>query len=199
MKRIFILLAVLASLYSFKGDDATDKITLYVDAGHGGQDAGASAATGEKESDLCLQLARVIKQKGEARNVHVILVRTEDEYMELKTHAAEAKDAARNSYLVSLHLSASENSADKGIRLIADKSSQIDGTMFFLRKMMHNFGKLGPMKVENKAITVLHESRIPAVVLAPGFITNEGDLAKIKTRAYQEAVADVLINAVTME
>jgi len=198
MKKLFLLLLAASTLSSFKGDDAKDKVTLYVDAGHGGEDAGAVSKSGDKESDLCLQLAKMVARKGSERNVNVVLIRTDDEYIKLMDRVAKTNEATGNSYFVSIHLETSPAKNESGIKIIMDKSSQIDGTVGFYRKMMHNFSKLGPVKTESKSAVVLHNNRVPAVVLSPGYIDNDADVAKVKTKAYQEAIADVLINAVTM-
>jgi N-acetylmuramoyl-L-alanine amidase len=198
MKRILLLLLTATALNVYAGDGNKQQVTLYLDAAHGGKDAGGKSAKGDLEKDIVLQLAKRIEERSAAHNVKVILIRQEDEYVTLLDRAAKTKDASGKSVMVSLHADFSENKDDHGVTVIMDKNNQIDGTVRLARSMMHNLAPLGNLKMDKKGLVVLRESAIPAVMVSPGFISNEKDLENLKSAEYQYKVAEMILAAVTM-
>ncbi|MBK8494710.1 MAG: N-acetylmuramoyl-L-alanine amidase [Chitinophagaceae bacterium] len=63
------------------------KITVVIDAGHGGKDAGASSAEGILEKDLTLAIAKKIKELNSNDAIDIVLTRDEDVFMHPKEKA----------------------------------------------------------------------------------------------------------------
>ena len=81
---------------------AKKKIVVLLDAGHGGQDAGAKS--GEYiEKDICLRYAKRIKELSSAYNVDVQLTRSDDRYVVLANRVA-ISDRVRPDVFISLHV-----------------------------------------------------------------------------------------------
>ncbi len=197
MKRIIIAFAAAALTFGGLNAQAGDKIiTLYLDAAHGALDPGAATKTGEKEKDFTLQIAKKIEAQA-GKNIRVVMIRNNDDYLPIQERADKTKEATGNAYLVSLHLEAAENAEEHGIGIIFNTNSQLDGTRLLARQMMHQFSKLGSIHNETKSLHILRESVIPAVVISAGYLTNAEDLAKLKTEAYQDEVAQAIIAAVS--
>ena len=89
------------------------KWTVVVDPGHGGDDPGATSVSGNREKDLTLAMAQVMKKKMEATGRYrVLLTRSDDRHMPLRDRTAFAdRDDAH--LFVSLH---ADSIASKGIR-----------------------------------------------------------------------------------
>lgn len=88
--------------------------TIAIDAGHGGDDDGARSASGTKEKDITLAVARRIKAVVEARlGVRVLLTREDDKAVALDDRTAIANNNKADLF-VSLHVNASLRRATSG-------------------------------------------------------------------------------------
>ena len=96
---------------------------IVIDAGHGGQDAGAVVG-GKKEKDVVLQIAKKLEQELRKRGHPVYMTRTTDRFLTLpqRTKIADQKDSAA---FISIHA----NSVPK------NKQNKVQGIeTFFLQK-----------------------------------------------------------------
>ncbi|HEX7971852.1 MAG TPA: N-acetylmuramoyl-L-alanine amidase [Thiobacillus sp.] len=81
-------------------------ITVAIDAGHGGEDPGASGANGSHEKDITLALARKLKQKIDAQvNMRAVLIRDGDYFVPLGQRVVKAR-ALKADLFVSIHADA---------------------------------------------------------------------------------------------
>ena len=84
----------------------TRLITVAVDAGHGGEDPGASGANGSHEKDITLALAKKLKQKIDAQeNMHAVLIRDGDYFVPLGQRVVKAR-ALKADLFMSIHADA---------------------------------------------------------------------------------------------
>jgi N-acetylmuramoyl-L-alanine amidase len=112
LRRFMALPLVVASVLLFSigchtgaaGDivPAEKKIVVLLDAGHGGQDQGATVGS-YIEKDICLKYARRIKELAPAYNVDVYLTREDDRFLPLADRVA-ISDKARQDLFISLHI-----------------------------------------------------------------------------------------------
>ena len=92
--------------------DVLNKV-VYLDAGHGGYDPGASYF-GISEKSLTLAIQSRVKAKLEAEGYQVVTTRTSDTYVDL-TDRSRAANASESDIFVSIHINASGSSAAQGI------------------------------------------------------------------------------------
>jgi N-acetylmuramoyl-L-alanine amidase len=92
--------------------DRFDVVVL--DAGHGGQDEGATGPSGLREKDLVLDVARRLAGLLRERGVRVVLTRTDDRFLSLEERTAVANDARADLFL-SIHANASRSRKPTGI------------------------------------------------------------------------------------
>ncbi len=59
-------------------------IRIAIDAGHGGDEFGATACLGNKEKDINLSIAKLVESELKKRGAHVIMTRKGDNYVSLK-------------------------------------------------------------------------------------------------------------------
>ncbi len=89
------------------------RVTVVIDPGHGGRDAGA-VGNGYKEKDInlavALKVARILRSKG----YRVILTRTKDEYVSLYARARVANRSGAHLF-VSIHCNASRDRNASGM------------------------------------------------------------------------------------
>ena len=81
-------------------------ITVAIDAGHGGEDPGALGASGSREKDITLALAKRLKQKIDAQeNMRAVLTRDGDYFVPLAHRVVKARDVKADLFL-SIHADA---------------------------------------------------------------------------------------------
>lgn len=225
LRKILVLplLALVAALFAFtykasrNDDDNTPKVegaklTLVVDAGHGGMDAGALSRDGKShESELMLQLAKKIEQLSSSYNINVVLTREEDQ---LPGNAGNIKDGLmkrvqiskenKADVFISLHLNAQQPKAKNVLTgFEAYIAKQTNGTnssalaSTVLRHLAAMYATNETVKVRSNDIYVLEHNHAPSLVLECGSITNTADLAFISKDANQEQVAKTILEAIT--
>jgi N-acetylmuramoyl-L-alanine amidase len=92
-------------------DLSIGKLTIAVDAGHGGKNTGAGGPTGVAEKNITLALSLKIQKILEAKGTKVIMTRTKEEYFDNKERILFYRDSLPD-LLLSIHL----NSAFDPIR-----------------------------------------------------------------------------------
>ena len=89
-------------------------LVIAIDAGHGGQDPGARGATGAREKDLTLQIARELaRQVNATPGLKAYLTRDSDFFIALDQRYKKAR-AAKADLFVSIHADAFTNPAASG-------------------------------------------------------------------------------------
>jgi N-acetylmuramoyl-L-alanine amidase len=87
---------------------------VIIDAGHGGDNLGASSAGGLKEKDLTLDIAERAQHLMVSRGFDAVLTRATDETLSLQQRAAIA-NSHRGDIFVSIHVNALEPPSARGI------------------------------------------------------------------------------------
>jgi len=92
----------------------TRDIVVAIDAGHGGQDPGASGKHGTREKDVVLKIAKTLKRyiDGQA-GMRGVLVRKDDRYISLRERINIARRAKADMF-ISIHADAYRNRRVKG-------------------------------------------------------------------------------------
>lgn len=95
------------------------KITIAIDAGHGGEDPGASGASGSREKDITLTIAKKLKAKIDAEpNMRGVLTRDGDYFIPLHGRVNKARKLQADLF-VSIHADAFTNPAARGSSVFA--------------------------------------------------------------------------------
>ncbi|MDL1163165.1 N-acetylmuramoyl-L-alanine amidase [Yersinia pestis] len=165
---------------------------VWIDAGHGGKDPGASG-NGLREKDIVLTVSLGVKEKLEREHegVQVFLSRSTDVFLELKERTTAANKAGAD-LLVSIHCNAGGGAGGfESFRytnaLTASRS---------LQNMLHTeiMAALKPFKVIDRGqksanLHLCRESKMPAVLTENLFIDVASDATKLK----RQEVIDALI------
>ncbi len=198
MKKLSILLLSLLSL-SFNAK--ADKIKLIIDAAHGGQDAGATIQSGETESELCLQFAQALQQYAMQKDIEVVMVRSEDEYVALQDRNNYQPENGIKSYFISFHMNADNTGNASGAVVRYNRNTQTAvEAQNLANKLMNGFNAIsliGTVIDDDCKAMVVKNSKVPAVLVEPGYITNQQDLKRLKQKATQQEVAMLIVKAIT--
>jgi N-acetylmuramoyl-L-alanine amidase len=175
-----------------------DQLTVVVDAGHGGQDPGASALDGTKEKnynlDVALRLDKILKSLG----FKTILTRSDDTFIELdgRTSMANLNYA---DFFMSIHFNAYNRSANGIETLYYPNSVNEDYSIsnkqiadIFHSEIVGALGRASRGVTARPNLYVLNKTKMPAILAELGFITNPDELAQIETDAYREKAARAL-------
>ena len=109
----------LAVIVSAAGSDAAPREPnrfdrVVIDAGHGGEDDGATGRGGLTEKELVLDISRRVARGLESRGIKVLLTRSDDTFVPLEERTSRANDA-RADLFVSIHANSSTNSKPSGV------------------------------------------------------------------------------------
>ena len=189
--------------------DVLNKV-VYLDAGHGGYDPGASYF-GISEKSLTLAIQSRVKAKLEAEGYQVVTTRTSDTYVDL-TDRSRAANASESDIFVSIHINASGSSAAQGIETYyyqpyAEYPSRINAAYHAnptrlsmsdtlanaIQSSLINATGAQNQGVKRQTFAVLRETTAPAVLLELGFLSNPQEAARLNTSAYQETLANAIV------
>jgi N-acetylmuramoyl-L-alanine amidase len=186
-RRTLLCIAALAALQA--PALALSFTTVVIDAGHGGEDPGA-VWSGIYEKRLCLDVAQRVESALRARGMNVAMTRRGDSTVSLESRAAIANRFQR-AVFVSIHFNANRNRSISGIethyrsdqgRVLASAiqaalARQVRGT---------NRG------VDWEDFKVLRETKMPAVLIECGFLSNRAEAARCATVAHRQKIADAI-------
>ena len=194
-----------------------DKVqTVVLDPGHGGFDKGATSSYG-CEKDFALDVARGIRPLLQAKGLHVIMTRESDAFVPLELRARIA-NAAHNSIFVSIHFNATDRDPNatgfeiysltpRGAPSTADDSmalsflnmqagSPVDAQSVELSACIYH-SVLGHIPEFDRGIkrarfAVLRLTKVPAVLVEGGFLTERGESRLIANKDWRAKLAEAI-------
>lgn len=184
---------------------------IVINPGHGGEDVGARGADGTTESELTLQLAKMLKEKNNNPQLDIVLTRNSDEFRTV-VQVAEKTNSLSPDLFVSLHINAAasvrkkgapNNAQQKGAEIfLADKTKTFDYNNSYLlanaigNSMSRAGTSFNGIKSRNKGIYVLQAIKCPSVLVEAGFITHKEEAALLKTEAYQGKIVKAILQGI---
>ena len=195
---------------------APTSAVIVIDAGHGGEDAGAVAQDGTLEKDLNLKIAKCLEALCEINGNTAIMTRDDDRllydrYGELDDYTGQKKiydlknrvriaNEQENPIFVSIHMNKFSSSKYSGTQIYYSPN---DPSSEMLARALQNSTRtyLQPtnnrqIKRADSSIYVLNSLPCPAVLVECGFLSNEGELSLLKTERYQTSLALVIFSGI---
>jgi N-acetylmuramoyl-L-alanine amidase len=183
------------------------KYIVVVDAGHGGKDPGAPSISKKTEKDLNLIIAKKIAAKlGMIPNVTVLMTRNEDVYLTLEERAAFANNNNANLF-ISVHANTNERASINGVETyymndmtVTNKQSERSLKSAKFAALIHKETLLATgfldRKIKSADYRVLVKTRMPAILMETGYLSNVQDDQKLWTSIVQDRIASGVQNAV---
>jgi len=176
------------------------KYTVVLDAGHGGNDAGAIAG-GVKEKDLNLALAKAVKAMNKNPDLDLVMTRSSDQTLPLQGRVNLAA-VEKADLFISLHLSADPDASQGGITAyISNRDHAKRPQNIRLATLL--LGNLGSVRESDKnirqrdqSVFVLDRNSCPAVILECGYISNAQDRNFMLSAANQEKLAAQILRSI---
>lgn len=150
-------------------------IRIFLDAGHGGKDSGATKGS-RHEADDVLKVVKKVGKKLEEKysNIVVGYSRTTDIY-ESPSKKASDGNAFNADYFFSFHRNAYNGSAKGWETEYKSHSTVKDRIMSDLNKRMKKIGFAIRGDKQRDNLAVLNQTSMPALLFEIGFIDNSGD------------------------
>lgn len=175
------------------------KLTIVVDAGHGGEDPGTISPTGIYEKDINLAIAKKIAASLTKNHYKVIMLRQDDSTLSLEERYTTA-NAQQADFFISVHANAIENSNEvEGIQVLYyPDSEQVNEQLAQqMLKQLTTTTKAGDKGVISRPdLAVLRGTTMKSLLIETGFMTNEQELARLLQNAYQQKIADAVTKTV---
>ena len=229
---IFVLLSTFAAsafayftgAYSFSSNQAlqiTDAdvsapkySTVVIDAGHGGEDGGASSADGLVEKHVNLEISQMLRDMLTASGINVVMTREDDRLLydrNVDFHGRKKKldlaarlsiaESTPDSIFVSIHMNSYTNPKYSGLQVWY---SQNDPESYSLAQSIQSRvqNDLQPdnrrtVKAAGSSIFLLENATSPAVLIECGFLSNPDEAKKLETAEYKQALAFSIFCAIT--
>src|SRR6478752_2587661 len=190
--------------------------TVVLDAGHGGHDKGQMSRYGN-EKDFALDVARKLRPVLQAKGLRVIMTREGDYFVPLEVRAKIA-NAARNSIFVSIHFNATNDDPNatgfeifsftpRGAPSTSDGTatassvnvqpgSSVDAQSLALSACIYH-SVLGHLREYDRGIkrarfAVLRLTKVPAVLIEGGFLTERGESKLISNKDWRAKLAGAI-------
>jgi N-acetylmuramoyl-L-alanine amidase len=180
---------------------ALNSITVLIDAGHGGEDAGARNDKGLVEKDLALDIAKQIQQHAGSYNINVVMTRDEDKYPGIKERADMAKTVNAD-MIISLHVAGNNIENVGGFDFyITNKNQQTVAKSRILsqeiaRQISSIYTVGGIKQRKEQGIWILDAVSCPSVIIECGYITNEKDMEFVTQPDNQQKIAKSILKGI---
>jgi N-acetylmuramoyl-L-alanine amidase len=168
------------------------KLTIAVDAGHGGSNTGAGGPTGSSEKMLTLAVALKLQKALEKQGVKVIMTRTTEKFVDNKDRILFYRDSGPD-LLISIHLNSDADpirisGTSTFYRYIGFKNLSYDIYKRMLELGLKEYGNTGSFNfMLNSPI------EYPNALVETLFISNPEDEMKILDEEFQQQIADKIV------
>jgi len=194
--------------------------TIVLDPGHGGFDKGAISGYGY-EKDYALDLARLLRPVLQAKGFRVIMTRESDVFVPLELRAQIA-NATHDSIFVSLHFNATDRDPiASGFEIYSltprgapstyedwltqmsiniQNGTEADAASVELSSCIYHsiIGHIGEFDrgIKRARFAVLRLTKIPAVLVEGGFLTERGESRLIANPEWRKKLADAVCTGI---
>ena len=194
--KIFIVVAIAFSSFAFVTSNNAKKIVIVIDAGHGGNDMGASH-NAQSEKIIVDQIVKKIKSQNTNPNLVIHLTRSDDQSISLLDRTKFSNNLNPD-LLLSLHVNASQNKETSGIALYFPKEgNQIEASNAIAVKLGNRLSENLSLKLEEVKegpFLMLKNATSPAVILELGYLTNDSDRSYLTDDKAQDRIAATILS-----
>jgi N-acetylmuramoyl-L-alanine amidase len=168
--------------------------TVVIDAGHGGFDRGGIPGQRIPEKEVTLDVSQRLKTLLAASGYNVVMTRDSDVFVPLPTRVAIA-NSYRNAIFVCVHFNSAKRIGAEGIETYFYGRDSLP-----LASAVHYFvagGAPSPNRgVRRRGYYVLRKTKIPAVLVECGFLTNPTEGEYAQTASYRQKLAEEIASGV---
>ena len=198
--------------YTTYENASSDSITgrvIIIDAGHGGEDAGAVARDGTLEKDLNLSIALELGKQLSEKGYTVVYTRTSDKMLysaeenikgmrklsDLKGRLKVAEDY-QDSLFISIHVNSYGAEKCSGMQVYYTDGNEESRSLasYIQSNTKDRLQQENNRKIKSgKHIFLLENSSVNTVLVECGFITNESECKKLSEKEYQKQLCFAIV------
>ncbi len=188
---------------------SAQRITVVVDAGHGGIDGGVTGKiTGVRESDVNLDISRLLQKKLEEAGLSVVLTRNSEaglygaavsgyKMRDMKKRK-EIIEGASPALVISVHQNFFPLSSRRGAQVFYRADSEESHSLACL--IQNAFNEMPECARKSQPLAgdyyILNCSDYPSVIAECGFLSNAADEALLVTSEYRLRIAETITEGV---
>lgn len=195
------------------GEIDPQKTVIILDAGHGGEDGGATGTNGVLEKDLNLMLTAELASMLRLAGCTVIETRTEDALLydegTKKGHKKQGDlenrlavtEKYENCIFISIHMNTFPNQTCEGVQVWYsqnnDKSVELAKAVQISVKQMLQPNNHRKIKAATSSIYVLRHAQVPAILIECGFLSTPAECERLCDPLYRQELTAVLFSAIS--
>lgn len=169
--------------------------TIMIDPGHGGDDPGDVTNDGAREADACWQVATRLADRLASLGARVRFTRNETEGPDSSTRATRANEIDADLFL-SIHLNGhAEPTAEGSSTYYFGGSRAGESVAEQIQEQLVRLG-LRDCRSHARSYPILRETRMPAVLIEPVFISNPDEAKRLEDHEFLGNVAHAIATAV---
>lgn len=183
-----------------KKDNPTIKAMrrVVLDPGHGGSDSGAIGG-GYYEKTINLDVAKLVQEKLQKKDVTVYMTRTKDTTLTLEDRVNYSNEIAPDIY-VSIHTNSTLQGDSFGLETHYFKDDSID-LAYTIHSNFASEKNLKKWETKDRGVIksrfyVINHTEAPSVLIEIGFLSNTAERAKLLTSKRQEEIADSIVKGI---
>lgn len=162
---------------------------ICIDPGHGGKDPGAVNGKYQEKNfnlDIAQKLAFFLESEG---GFKTIFTRTEDVYVSLDDRCKIA-NKSKCDFFISIHINSARDPSANGIETLCYEEFQSKNLAKYIqRTLISATGARDRGVSPTNMLYVLNSTKMPAVLVEAGFISNQDDLDWLMEDNYQNKIA----------
>ena len=165
---------------------------ICIDAGHGGKDPGA-VGNGVVEKDVALKTAKAVGELLKKQGFEVVYTRISDVFVNLneRCRIANAKNA---DLFISVHVNSAANTDAKGTETLCYSKNEF---AYIVQKGLISALKTNDRGLkERKDLAVLNGTKMTAVLLELGFLSNADEAKMFKKESFYSNAANAVVKSV---
>ncbi|MGE7114809.1 N-acetylmuramoyl-L-alanine amidase [Lysinibacillus sp. NPDC047702] len=189
---------------------------IVIDAGHGGQDGGASK--GEViEKDITLAIAQYVEKELKKKGAMVVMTRTQDGDV-IEEHAPSEKfgtmrerkkqdiflrkdivEKENPDIFITIHANAIPETKWRGAQVFYHKEGHAESELLaksIQESIRTNLKNTDREALSIKQIYLLKKVEVPAALVETGFISNDEERALLTDKKYQEKMGDAIVEGI---
>ena len=169
-----------------------DKLTIALDAGHGGSNTGAAGPTGSLEKNLALAVTLKLQKLLQAEAAKVIMTRTVEKLVENKERILLYRDSLPD-LLVSIHLNSSSDPIRAGGTSTHYRYVGYKKLNEFVNKRMQELGLRQYGVIGSFNFMLNSPTEYPNVLVETLFLSNPAEEALIMDENFQQEMANKIL------
>lgn len=188
-----------------------DRHTIIIDAGHGGEDGGATSCTGVLESNINLEIALRLNDLFHFLGYDTAMVRTTDTAIHTQGDTIAARKASdlkarvslanktENALLISIHQNYFTDDRYSGAQVFYPTTDGSEELGKALQRDIVSVLNPGSNRQAKKAsgVYLMEHIECPGILIECGFLSNRQEEAKLRSEDYQKKICTVIVSTVS--